>query len=76
MNDILVKMNSQHVTLLVMLHLSAAFDTFNHKIWLERLQHDIGISRVPLQCFKVVHTGQIRAKRAHFNKPNESCLNS
>ena len=25
---------------------------------------------------KVVHTGQIRPKRAHFNKPNESCLNS
>ena len=52
MNDILVKMNLQHVTLLVTLHLSAAFDTFNHKIWLERLQHDIGISRVPLQWFK------------------------
>ena len=52
MNDILLKMNSQHVTLLVLLHLSAAFDTFNHKILLERLQHDIGISRVPLQWFK------------------------
>ena len=52
MNDILLKMNSQHVTLLVVLHLSAAFDTFNHKILIERLQHDIGISRVPLQWFK------------------------
>ena len=48
MNDILLKMNSQHVTLLVMLHLSAAFDTVDHKILLERLQHDIGISGVPL----------------------------
>ena len=52
MNDILLKMNSQHVTLLVMLDLSAAFDTVNHKILLERLQHDIGISGVPLQWFK------------------------
>lgn len=52
MNDILLNMNSQHVTLLVVLHLSAAFDTFNHKILLERLQHDIGIFRVPLQLFK------------------------
>ena len=52
MNDILLKMNSQHVTLLVMLDLSAAFDTVNHKILLERLQHDIGISGVPLQWFQ------------------------
>ena len=52
MNDILLKMNSQHVTLLVMLDLSAAFDTVNHKILLERLQHDIGIFGVPLQWFK------------------------
>ena len=29
MNDILLKMNSQHVTLLVMLDLSTAFDTVN-----------------------------------------------
>ena len=52
LNDILLKMNSQHVFLLVMLDLSAAFDTVNHKILLERLQHDIGISGVPLQWFK------------------------
>ena len=51
-NDILLKMNSQHVALLVMLDLSTAFDTVNHKILLERLQHDIGISKVPLQWFK------------------------
>ena len=46
-----MKMNSQHVTLLVMLDLSAAFDTVNHKILLERLQYDIGFSgvHVPLQ---------------------------
>ena len=35
-----------------MLDLSAAFDTVNHKILLERLQHDVGFSGVPLQWFK------------------------
>ena len=47
MNDVLLKMNSTTV----MLHLRAAFDTVNHKILLERLQHNIGISGVPLQWF-------------------------
>ena len=53
-NDILLKLNSQHVTLLVMLDLyvNAAFDAVNYKILLERLQHDIGISGVLLQWFK------------------------
>ena len=40
MNNILLKMNSQHVTLLVMFDLGTAFDTVNHKILLERLQHE------------------------------------
>jgi len=35
-----------------MLDLIAAFDIVNHKILLERLQHDIGISGVPLQWFQ------------------------
>ena len=35
-----------------MLDFSAAFDIVNHGILLQRLQHNIGISGVPLQCFK------------------------
>ena len=43
MNDSLLAMNSQQVTLLVLLDLSAAFDTVNYEVLLKRLHTDVGI---------------------------------
>jgi len=49
-NDILVSMDKQDITLLVMLDLSAAFDTVDHDIMLHRLE-SIGISGLVLSWF-------------------------
>ena len=46
-NDILLSMNQQHVTLLVLL--SAAFDTVDHSIFLERMTKSFGISGKALE---------------------------
>ena len=48
-NDILMKMNSQEVTLLVMLDRSAAFDTVHYNIILTRLNEELGICGLALE---------------------------
>ena len=52
MNDVLLNMNSQQVTLMVLLDLSAAFDTVNPDILLERLDKDIGMRSVMRDWFR------------------------
>ena len=50
-NDLLMASDSGHVSILVLLDLSAAFDTIDHKILLQRLEH-IGIKGTALEWFK------------------------
>jgi hypothetical protein len=50
-HDISMNMNRQHVTLLVILDLSVAFDTVYHHIMLERLKSSFGIQDQVLKWF-------------------------
>ena len=45
-------MNSQEVTLLVLLDLNAAFDTVNHNILIDRLNEEVGLQGKALDWFK------------------------
>ncbi|KAL6458609.1 hypothetical protein MHYP_G00320810 [Metynnis hypsauchen] len=51
-NDLLLASDQGHVSLLVLLDLSAAFDTIDHNILLERLENMVGISGTALSWFK------------------------
>ena len=65
MNDILLKMNSQHVTLLILLDLSAAFDTVDHQILLERLSDEVGIRGTALNWFRSYLSGRSQRVFVH-----------
>jgi len=51
-NDLLLSMDSNASSLMVLLDLSSAFDTIHHSILLERLKHYVGIKGTALHCFR------------------------
>jgi len=57
-NDILLAMGCQHVTLLVLLDLSTAFDTIDHQVLLRRLEVTYSITGTALQWFQSYLTGR------------------
>ena len=86
MNDILLNMNNQRITLQILLDLSAAFDTVDHDTMLRRLEYSFGIQGKLLSWFAPYLSG--RTQQIMINEslskpfklecgvPRGSCLGS
>ena len=75
LNDILLSMNSQRVTLLVLLDLSSAFDTIDHGILLERLRSKFGIRGKVLSWFSSYLSGRSQCVMLNGTLSDSSDLN-
>ena len=64
-SDVFDSADTGHVTLLALLDLSAAFDTVDHEILLQRLEHSYCVDGTALQWVRSFHFGRIQV--VHFN---------
>ena len=60
-NDILTNMDNQSVTVLILLDLSAAFDTIDHQVFLDRMENMVGVKGTPLQWFSSYLSGRTQS---------------
>ena len=84
MNDVLRTFDYRRDVVLVMLDLSAAFDTLDHTILLDRLSKYFGFSHTVLRWFSSYLTGRIQSitisnttsssRRLEFGVPQGSIL--
>ena len=83
-NDILIDIDDKNVSLLVLLDLSAAFDTIDHDIILKRLNAECGIDGNALKWFKSYLTNRVQSviiddeistpKKLNYGVPQGSIL--
>ena len=57
-SDVLLNMDKQEVTLLVLLDISAAIDTVNHSLLLNILENDFGVTDTALKWFQLYLSGR------------------
>ncbi|NAV92043.1 hypothetical protein FGF77_23825, partial [Salmonella sp. gx-f7] len=69
-NDLLIASDKGLVSVLVLLDLSAAFDTIDHQILLQRLEHLIGLKGSALSWLKSYLSNRFQFVHVH----NESSL--
>ena len=61
-NDILLSMDRQEVCFLVLLDLSSAFDTIDHKTIIDVLEYQFGVTDKALEWIKVIKQSQSESK--------------
>ena len=59
-NNLLTAADKSLVSILVLLHLSVAFNTIDHTIMLHRLEHLVGIKCIALNWFKSYFSDQFK----------------
>ena len=64
-NDILLAMDNQNIVIMLLLDLSAAFDTFDRSVMLHRLSHDVGVVQTALDWFKSYLSDEVQS--VHIN---------
>ena len=70
-NDLLMASDKGLLSVLVLLDLSAAFDTVDHRILLQRLEHSVGIKGTALCWFKSYLSD--RSQFVHVNNEPSAC---
>lgn len=66
-NDILMKMDKEEVTLLVLFYSSAKFDTIDHEILLEILETDFGVVEKELDFVSPLFSYSACSRQPGFN---------
>ncbi|KAJ8245152.1 hypothetical protein GJAV_G00274640, partial [Gymnothorax javanicus] len=75
MNDLLLSMDCGRISVVVLLDLSAAFDTIDHHILLHRLENLVGISGLALSWFKSYLSDRCQFVRLNGNSSKYSKVN-
>ena len=73
-NDILLSLDRGDNVFLLLLDLSAAFDTVNHSLLLSRLENSFGITRTVLQWFHCHLSGRCQFVEIYDTKSSVSDL--
>ena len=68
-NDLLCIVDKDGVAMLVLMDLSAAFDTFDHNVLQDRMHSLLGIGGTVIRCFRLYRQGALNKFRLMIHCP-------